>query len=363
MRLKPVNQQIVVVMGASSGIGRATAMAFAAQGATVVCSARDQGGLSTLVEEICARGGKAVAVVADVADPEQMAGVADFTARELGRIDTWVHLAGVTVYARFEDTTPAEFARVIEVNLLGQIHGALAALPHLRRAGRGALICVSSVEGRISLPFQSAYAASKHGVVGFLDSLRIELDRERIPVSITNIMPAGINTPFFEKALTRLGVEPRPPAPVYSPELVSRAILHAAATPTRDLVVGGAGWALVLGQRISPSLVDAVLRGPAGVESQLSDRPKSPQARNNLCEASPDTLARVEGRYGAESVRRSLFMRLELSRGADVVRRVTRAISGVVARGITAAWRLGVARGARVGRGREEAELRRRRAR
>ena len=342
MRLKPLNQQIMVVMGASSGIGRATALGFAARGATVVCSARDEAGLTTLVEEIRARGGKAMALVADVADPAQMVRVAAFTAKELGRIDTWVHVAAVTVYARFEDTTPAEFARVIEVNLLGQIHGALAALPHLRRAGRGALICVSSVEGQISLPFQSAYAASKHGVIGFLDSLRIELAGEGVPISVTNIMPSGINTPLFEKALTRLGVEPRPTPPVYAPELVSRAILHAACTPRRDLVVGGAGFAILLAQRLSPALADAVLRSPAGVESQLTNRPKSPEARNNLFERSPSDLARVEGIYGAEVVKNSLFTRIELSRGADVADRAARAILAGVARLFEAGWRVGL---------------------
>lgn len=359
MRLKPLNQQIVVVMGASSGIGRAAALNFAARGATVVCSARDSGGLATLVDEISARGGKAVAIVADVADPEQMIGVAAFTAQKLGRIDTWVHVAAVSVYARFEDTTPAEFARVIEVNLLGQIHGALAALPHLRRAGRGALICVSSVEGHVSLPFQSAYAASKHGVVGFLDSLRLELAREGVAVSVTNIMPSGINTPLFQKALTRLGVEPRPPPPVFAPELVSRAILHAACTPRRDLVVGGMGWAILLAQRLSPSLTDAILRSPAGYDSQLTDRPKSPEARNNLFAPSPDNLARVEGIFGAETLRSSLFTRLELGRGAGVLRRVTSAVASVAAWVFERAWRLGLPTAARANPSRRSSEVQR----
>jgi NAD(P)-dependent dehydrogenase (short-subunit alcohol dehydrogenase family) len=347
MRLKPLNQQVVVVMGASSGIGRATALGFAAKGATVVCSARDEGGLSTLVEEIRRRGGKAVAIVADVADAEQMIGVADCAAQELGGIDTWVHLSAVSVYARFEETRPAEFARVIEVNLLGQIHGALAALPHLRQSGGGSLVCVSSVEGMISLPFQSAYAASKHGIVGFLDSLRLELQREGVPINVTNIMPAGINTPLFQKALTRLGVEPRPTPPVYAPELVSRAILHAACHESRDIIVGGAGWALLLARRISPYLTDAALRGRPGFESQLTDRPKSPDAPNNLFEPSPVREARVEGIFGDETRSRSLITQIELSRAAAVVRRVARASFEIVARVFEAAWRLGLPRAAR----------------
>ena len=197
------------------------------------------------------------------------------------------------------------------------------------------------------MPFQSAYAASKHGVVGFLDSLRIELSREGVAVSVTNIMPSGMNTPLFQKALTRLGVEPRPPPPVYAPELVSRAILHAACTPRRDLVVGGAGWALQLAHRLSPAITDAILRSPAGYDSQLTDRPKSPQARSNLFEPSLDTLARVEGIFGAETLRKSLFTRLELGRGAVLLQRAASAVASVAARAFEAGWRLGLPKAAR----------------
>ncbi len=356
MHLKPLNQQVVIVMGASSGIGRATALAFAERGATVVCSARDEGGLATLVKEIQSKGGKAVAVVAEVADADQMRGVAEFAAQELGGIDTWVHLAAVMVYARFEDTTPAEFARVMEVNLLGQIHGALAALPHLRRSGGGSLICVSSVESVVSLPFQSAYAASKHGVTGFLDALRHELRREGVPINVVNILPSGINSPLFEKALTRLGVEPRPTPPVYAPQLVARAILHAARSPMRDIVVGGGGWALALAHRLSPALTDAILQSPLGFASQLTDRPKSPRAPNNLFDPSPLSEARVEGVHGAETLRRSLLTQMTLTRAAAGVRRVARAIHGVTARLVGFGWSALIPRAARRSLARRAAE-------
>jgi NAD(P)-dependent dehydrogenase (short-subunit alcohol dehydrogenase family) len=362
MKLKPLNQQVVVVMGASSGIGRAAALDFAARGAAVMCSARDEEGLATVVQEIRSKGGKALAVVADVADPEQMTRLADFTAQEMGRIDTWVHVAAVSVYARFEDTTPAEFARVIEVNLLGQVHGAQAALPHLRRAGRGALIAITSIEGRISEPFQSAYAASKHGVMGFLDSLRLELQREGVPISVTAILPAGINTPLFQKALTRLGVEPRPTAPIYAPELVSRAILYAASHPVRELVIGGAGMAFLLGHRLSPALTDAILRTRVGFESQLTDRPKSPDAPNNLFEPSQPREARVEGVHSDEAVRRSLLTQLPQTRVAAAARRVVRALADVQARVFEAGWRLTLPRAARRALTRRPAAARRRRA-
>jgi len=232
MRLLPLNQQVVVVVGASSGIGRATALCLAAQGASVVVSSRNRKALDSLVDEIRHGGGVAVPVVADAADAEQMKLLADRAVAALGRIDTWAHVAAVSVYATFEQTKPEEFRRVVEVNLLGQVNGAQAALPHLKKNG-GALIHVSSIEAKVSVPFNAAYAASKHGVAGFIDALRLELRREGAPVSVTQILPAGINTPLFDHALTRLGVEPRPPAPVYQPELVARAIVYAAEHPVR----------------------------------------------------------------------------------------------------------------------------------
>jgi NAD(P)-dependent dehydrogenase (short-subunit alcohol dehydrogenase family) len=208
MRLKTVEEQVVVVFGASSGIGRETALRFARRGAKVVVAARTESALSSLVTEIQQFGGEAIYCVSDAADFEQVKGVADLAIQHFGRIDTWAHVAGTAVIGPFEQTTPEEFKRVIEVNLMGQVYGAMVALPHLKREGRGALVHVTSVEARRSLPLQSSYSASKHGVEGFLDALRVELAHEKVPVSITNIMPGVINTPFYTKVRSRLGVQP-----------------------------------------------------------------------------------------------------------------------------------------------------------
>lgn len=162
MRLKPTSQQMVVVFGASSGIGRATALRFAERGAKVVVSARSTEGLESLVEEIRSQGGEATAIPADATDFGQVRAVAAWAVQQYGRLDTWVHAAAVTVYATFEETTPEEFRRMLDVNLMGQVHGAKAALPYLREGG-GALILISSVEAIRALPYNSAYAASKHG--------------------------------------------------------------------------------------------------------------------------------------------------------------------------------------------------------
>src|SRR5215218_2906354 len=185
MRLKPVEEQVVVLMGASSGIGRETALRFAERGAKVIVSARSEKGLTSLVEEIQDKGGEAIAVPADVSEFEQVKAVADGTVEVYGRLDTWVHLAAVLLVASVEDTSPEEFERVVDVNLMGQVYGAMAALPHIKREGVGALIHVSSMGAKRSIPLQSAYCASKHGIDGFLESLRVEFRREKLPISVT----------------------------------------------------------------------------------------------------------------------------------------------------------------------------------
>src|SRR3954462_2895421 len=217
--LKPVAQQVVVVMGASSGIGRAAAARFAKEGAKVVVAARGEQGLRSLVEEIRADGGEATAEVADVTDPAQMHRVAQRAVTEYGRLDTGVHVSGVLLVAPFERMTPQEFARVIDVNLMGQVHGAMAALTHLKWEG-GTLIHISSMGAKRGVALQSAYCASKHGIDGFLDTLRTEVRKENLPVSVTNVMPGTINPPLFAQAGTKIGVKPVAPPPVYQPEIV-----------------------------------------------------------------------------------------------------------------------------------------------
>ncbi|GAB1542795.1 SDR family oxidoreductase [Scytonema sp. NUACC21] len=283
MQLKPINQQVVAIVGASSGIGRVAALQFASRGAKVVVAARSQPGLQSLVEEIQKMGGDATAVVADVTVFDEVKAIADKAIEVYGRLDTWVHNAAVELYAAFEVTTPLEFKRIIDVNLMGQVHGAMVALPHLKREGRGALIHVSSIEARRSLPLQSAYAAAKHGIDGFLESLRVELMHEKVAVSVTNVMPASINTPLFDKARTKLGVKPVGVPPIYQPSLVAKAIVEAAEHPKRDVVVGDAGKAILLAQRISPALVDAYMALTA-FNGQRTNEPKSENAPDNLFE-------------------------------------------------------------------------------
>ncbi len=288
MQLKPINQQVVAIVGASSGIGRETALQFARRGAKLLVSGRSESKLASLVNEIRSFGGEVTSlVIDDVAVFEQVKAIADRTVEVYGRLDTWVHVPATAVFATFDNQTPQEFKRVVDVTLMGQVYGAMAALPHLKREGRGALIHISSMEGVRSLPYQSSYSAAKHGIEGFLEAMRVELQHEKIPISVTSIKPAVIDTPFWDNSRTKLGVKPSGIPPYYEPSLVADAILYVAEHPTRDFFVGDAARALDFLQRLSPELVDSLLL-LIGFPLQRSNVPKSEDAPNNLYEPVPE---------------------------------------------------------------------------
>jgi NAD(P)-dependent dehydrogenase (short-subunit alcohol dehydrogenase family) len=296
--LKPINEQVVVVFGASSGIGRQTALDFASRGASVVVASRSKSGLDSLVEEIEQDGGRAYAITADAANYAEVEAVAHAASERFGGIDTWAHVAGTMILAPFEETTPDEFKRLIEVNLLGQIYGAKVALPYLRKRGQGALIHVSSVEAYRALPLQSAYGASKHGMSGFIESLRVELERDEVEISVTEIMPAVINTPIWDKGRNKLGYKSHPPVPpIYHPQIVSDTILYAAENSVRRLVAGGGAVGVTWLERFSPFLTDKVTQ-LVGFD-QTTDEPLPPDAPDGLFEPVPE-LDTIEGRFSDE---------------------------------------------------------------
>jgi NAD(P)-dependent dehydrogenase (short-subunit alcohol dehydrogenase family) len=332
MRLKPIAEQVVVVVGASSGIGRETALQFARRGARIVVAAQDEHGLASLVREIERGGGQAVSVVADVASFDQVRAIGQQAVQAFGRLDSWIHCAAVGLWATFEQTAPEEFERVVTVNLLGQVYGAMVALPLLRRTGHGALIHVSSIEAKRAFPFHSAYSAAKHGIDGFLEALRVELAHEGVPINVVQILPASVNTPLFDKAKTKIGVKPKGIPPIYEPSSVVEAILYAAEHPARDLVVGGAGQALIAGQRLSPRLLDQALHY-AGFRSQMTEQPKSPEAPNNLFGPLATTqYDRATGNFGAQA-------RPSLATWFEVHPKLTRGLAAAVL-GVVAALRL-----------------------
>ncbi len=267
-------------MGASSGIGRVAAREFAKRGAKVIVASRSHDGLRSIVEEIRTAGGDALEYVADTTDEAQVRGLADYAIAQYGRIDTWVQLAGIGIVSQYEKITADEFRKLLDINLIGMFNSIKVAVERLRDSG-GAFIGISSVEGTVSFPLQSAYAASKHGVVGLLDGIRVELMHDNIPVSITNIAPSAIDTPFFSRAKAHVGVEPKAPPPVYSPESVARAILYAAETPVRDLTVGSSGSLIRLMSAHLPHLTDKIM-AKTQYKPQLSDRPKDPDAESGL---------------------------------------------------------------------------------
>src|SRR5918995_6439780 len=274
---RSLSEQVIVLTGASSGIGRETALQFARRGAKLALAARNEDALDTLAAEVERLGGEALVVPIDVSDFNRVAELAARAAERFGRIDTWVNNASVSTYGFVEQMDVAEIRRVIEVNLLGEIHGMKAALPHLREAG-GTIINVSSTLGKRAVPLQAAYCAAKHGVVAFGEALRLELRHEKLPIKVVDVLPSSINTPLFEHARSKLGVLPRPIAPIYEPRVVAETIVAVAERPVRQVFAGGAGRLLEVGQRLSPSLVDRYLLGPGRiVEGQRTDQPDDGQ--------------------------------------------------------------------------------------
>jgi NAD(P)-dependent dehydrogenase (short-subunit alcohol dehydrogenase family) len=282
LRLKPISEQVIVITGASSGIGLVTAQEAARAGACVVLAARNEADLRQAVDDIRAAGGRAIHVVADVADPDQVASIAHAAIGEFGRIDTWVNNAAVSVYGPIMDLSIDEMRRQFDVNYWGQVYGCRTAVPHLRRDG-GAIINVGSALCDRAIPLQGNYCAGKHALRGFTDTLRMELEAEGAPIAVTLVKPASIDTPFFEKARTHLGVEPQPVPPVYAPEIVARAILRCAVRPKRDVIVGGSGKILSAANMV-PRIADRYMERHL-FEAQQTDIPVARVRPDNLFEA------------------------------------------------------------------------------
>jgi NAD(P)-dependent dehydrogenase (short-subunit alcohol dehydrogenase family) len=280
---KPIGDQVIVVTGASSGIGRLTAIQAAAAGARVVLAARNAAQLESVAHEIVRLGGVALAVPTDVTDMTQVQKLADRTLSEFGRLDSWIGNAGVALYGSFDEISLEEFRRVMDVNFMGQVYGARASIPLLERTA-GSFVCVGSALSDRGVPLQGAYCASKHALKGWLDSLRVELKRRGSRVRVSLIKPSSMNTPLFNKAKTYLGVMPRPIAPIYEPELAADVILRAAEGRVRDAFVGGSGKLFSVIEHISPKLLDLhQLR--TGFDSQRSSWPKAVTEPNNIWEA------------------------------------------------------------------------------
>ena len=279
--MKPIAEQTIVITGASSGIGRQTALQAGEQGARVVLAARNEEALRHAAAEVEHAGGQAEVVVTDVAEAEQVDRLAQRARERFGGFDTWVNNAAISEFALVKDMTPEEMERIVRVNLLGQMYGAHAALPELERRGGGVIVFVSSALGRAPVPLQSAYVATKHGVVGFAQSLQQELEHENSPVKVSRVLPPSVNTPFFLHARSKVGVRPRPVPPVYDPGVIADSILHTAEHPHAEITVGAAAKQLELLGRLVPGIGERLLGStPAGFAGQTTDTPDD--GRDNL---------------------------------------------------------------------------------
>ena len=293
---RPLTEQVVVLAGASSGIGRAAALAFGRAGASVVLAARNGPALEDVAGQIEQAGGRALAVPTDVAEWLQVERLARAACERFGRIDTWVNGAGVSEYALFDDMALEEIERIIQVNLLGTLYGVKAVLPVMKRQNGGTIINIGSVLSQRSIALQSIYCATKHGVKGFTEALRLELDREKTGIHVTLILPSTINTPFYTFARSRMAVKPRPVPPVYEAEAVAEAIVAAARRPVRDITVGGAGKAMTVLESLSPALFDRMMEwGGAIFKAQQTDEPETARP-DNLFSPAP-TRGQIAGAW------------------------------------------------------------------
>ena len=275
---------VVVVTGASSGIGKATAIAFSERGASIVVTARREDALADTARECERRGAQALTVPADVADETAVENVADRAIVRFGRIDIWVNNAGSGVYGRFEEVPAEAWRRAIDTNLFGYVHGARAAVAQFRRQGHGVLINVSSIHGSGGAPFASAYVASKFAVRGLSESLRQELRRER-DIHVCSVLPASIDTPFFQHAANYTGRKVKALRPVVAPERVAGAIVRLGERPRREVVVGLAGRQLKATRMLAPWLYER-LNATLIEKDQLTDDP-APPSGGNLFEPMP----------------------------------------------------------------------------
>ncbi|HEX4923040.1 MAG TPA: SDR family oxidoreductase [Bdellovibrionales bacterium] len=304
VKLKPLTQQVIVITGATSGIGLATAKLAARRGAKVVLNSRNEGELQRIADELRNDGGDVSYCAADVADSLAMEAVADKAINDYGRIDTWINNAGVSIYGRLDEVPLEEKRRLFDVNFWGVVHGCRAALPHLKKTG-GAIINIGSALSERVLPLQGMYCASKHAVKAYTDALRMELEKDKAPISVTLIKPAAIDTPYTLHARNHLEKVPTNPPPVYSAQVAADAILYCAEHPMRDIFVGGSAKLFSLLETIAPRLTDKYMERTMFKQQQTKQRanPLHKDALYSIVDREGD----IEGAYSGHVMKSSVY--------------------------------------------------------
>jgi NAD(P)-dependent dehydrogenase (short-subunit alcohol dehydrogenase family) len=317
MALRP---KVVVITGASAGVGRSTARAFAREGAAVGLIARGEERLEAARAEAEGLGVRAVAVQADVGDAAQVDAAAATFERELGPIDVWVNNAMTSVFAPLSETTPEEFARVTNVTYLGSVWGTMTALRHMRPRDRGVIVQVGSALAYRGIPLQAAYCGSKHALQGFVESVRTELLHDGSNVRVTMVQMPALNTPQFGWSRAKLPRLPQPVPPIFQPEVAADAIVWAAHNPGRQLMVGWPTVKAIVGNAVAPWLADRIL-ARKGYELQQTDDPNVTGRPDNLFEPVPGDQG-AHGRFDDQSKTRSvqLWLRTRLANLANGTR-------------------------------------------
>ncbi len=293
--MEKTNQgKVVVVTGATAGVGRAVVTEFARQGAHIGLIARGKDRLEATKREVEELGGKALMLPTDVADAQQVEAAAERVEQELGPIDIWVNDAMTTIFAPFLQITPDEFKRATEVTYLGQVYGTMSALKRMHARNRGTIVQVGSALAYRSIPLQSPYCGAKHAIIGFTDSIRSELIHDNSAVHITAVMLPAMNTPQFSWCRTRLPRHPQPVPPIFQPEVAARAIVWAASHKRREVYVGFPTVKAIYGNELAPAYADRYL-AENGFDGQQTSQPVSPDRPDNLFEP-------VEGEYAAHGI-------------------------------------------------------------
>jgi short-subunit dehydrogenase len=332
-RMKPLNDQVIVITGASSGIGLTTAEMAAERGAAVVLAARSEVELSLAVSRIRQTGGRAVAVAADVTSEREVMQIARAAIHEFGGIDTWVNNAGIGMYGRLLDQPIVDKRQLFDINFWGVVYGCKAAVEHMRAAG-GTIINVGSEVSDRAVPLLGIYSASKHAVRAYNDALRMELEHDGVPIRLSLVKPGPIDTPFPQHAPNYMDREPKHAPPVYAPEEVAHAILKCAEKPVREITVGGGPRLQLALAALAPRLTDLVM------ERQMFDgmkRDEPPFSGDSLDQPSGEDYGRRRGRQPGYVMKRSAYTRAALS---DVGRALPfLALGAMVAAGVAASRR------------------------